>query len=549
MPTYLLTNESISANLWKMLETNPAYSQDLTTKAKVGKSAVCTYFRFIPATTNSTSGDFPDISQAKTGWRTNDPLDGKISAGTWTFKVAIYNDTKYGFSIKVAVRISKSSSADGTNATLIQVSESPNVLALPASAGAIVTDSWTWSGSEITFSNEFLFVEFRLHIEVAGTSTTCQCSFICDENPETREESVTTPTFTPRIPISFTEYIVANDFPTPYLSKPAKAEELVSKVEATQVVHVAKNYPEVMRKDGKSSTLVSKFIPLRVKRIFTFNKFSDATEIFHLEISELPNVRLSAGGIKLKHAGTYTNVTPYQSKPASATWSPTGVCFPYYTGLVFHIGTSTDSYLAQLDNSGFILFRCTAGTVVVPILDNYSYSTNGSVGTDSITLTSMQYVVFYKTAQPPSLGTYLTTSIENGTGFFIQIVLYGGAGTVSFYSNFGYGALKTTTTLFGNGWLSWEDDYLKYDDGKYLPPRYFRPQLAWNSRSTYYHAWVMAMGDPHFVPIYADDPNTTTNQIYDRIMRVLNAVEYYDYFGFSCIMEHHDTNHNLRNTL
>jgi len=197
MPTYLLTNEVISANLWKMLETNPAYSQDLTTKAKVGKSAVCTYFQFIPATTNSTAGDFPDISLAKKGWRTDSPINGKISAGTWTFKVAIYNDTRYGFRIKVAVRISKSANADGSNATLIDVSESPNVLTLPATAGSIVTDSWTYSGSDIAFSNEYLFVEFRLHIEASATNSTAQCTFICDEDPSVREESVTVPTIIP----------------------------------------------------------------------------------------------------------------------------------------------------------------------------------------------------------------------------------------------------------------------------------------------------------------------------------------------------------------
>jgi hypothetical protein len=257
MPTYLLTNEVISTNLWKMLETNPAYSQDLTTKAKVGKSAVCTYFQFIPATTNSTAGDFPSISLAKNGWRTDSPINGKISAGTWTFKVAIYNDTKYGFSIKVAVRISKSINADGSNATLIAVSESPNVLTLPATAGAIVTDSWTYSGSDIDFSNEYLFVEFRLHIEASATNSSAQCTFICDEDPSVREESVTVPTIIP--PPAVTKTIVAFDFPMSYLPKPVSSLELRSKVEGATITDIAKDFPIVVKEKGKQNELTSQF--------------------------------------------------------------------------------------------------------------------------------------------------------------------------------------------------------------------------------------------------------------------------------------------------
>jgi len=197
MPKYLLTNEVIATELWKMLETNPAYSEDLTTKAKVGKSAVCTYFKFRPGVLVDTSGDFPDISLAKSGWRTENPLTGAFIAGDWTFKVRLENDTKYSFSVKVAVRLTKSVNPDGSNATLIGVYESPNVLNLPASAGGSVSDSWTVSLPEITMSNEYLFAEYRIHIQVAGTSVSCQCSFACDEDPAVADESITTPTFMP----------------------------------------------------------------------------------------------------------------------------------------------------------------------------------------------------------------------------------------------------------------------------------------------------------------------------------------------------------------
>ncbi|MBU1173035.1 MAG: hypothetical protein KKD44_26025, partial [Proteobacteria bacterium] len=124
MTKYLLTNEVIATELLKLLTSNPAYSEDLTTKATVGKNAVCTYFKFRPAVTVIEAGDFPDISLAKSGWSI-ESANGSFASGTWTFKIRLENDVKYGFSVKVAVRLSKSANADGSNAALIIVSESP----------------------------------------------------------------------------------------------------------------------------------------------------------------------------------------------------------------------------------------------------------------------------------------------------------------------------------------------------------------------------------------------------------------------------------------
>jgi hypothetical protein len=216
MTKYLLTNEVIVTELWKILVTNPAYSEDLTTKASPGKAAVCTYYKFRPGVDNATAGDFPDIALAKSGWRTESALNGNFASGTWTFKVRLENTTKYGFSVKVAIRLSKSTNADGSNATLIIVSESPNVLALPASAGGSVSDTWTWSAPQITLSNEYLFAEYRIHIEVAGTSTTCECAFACDENPTVADESIETTTYTPTVPIpgQFNKLAYATEPPT-----------------------------------------------------------------------------------------------------------------------------------------------------------------------------------------------------------------------------------------------------------------------------------------------------------------------------------------------
>jgi len=199
MPKYLLTNMVIVIELWMMREVNPAYSEDLTTKATVGKSAVCTYFKFRCGVTITAAGDFPDIALAKSGWRTEAKLNGKFSAGAWIFRVRLESDTKYGFSVKVAVRLSRSVNDDGSGAVLIVVSESPNVIAIPAAAGGSVSDTWTWTAPEVTLTQEYLFAEFRIHIEVAGTSTTCRCSFACDEDPAVADESITTTAYTPTI--------------------------------------------------------------------------------------------------------------------------------------------------------------------------------------------------------------------------------------------------------------------------------------------------------------------------------------------------------------
>jgi len=59
---YLLTNEVVQTEIWKLLETNPEYSTDTTTKATVGTSPQCTYFKFRPGVTVTASGDFPELN-------------------------------------------------------------------------------------------------------------------------------------------------------------------------------------------------------------------------------------------------------------------------------------------------------------------------------------------------------------------------------------------------------------------------------------------------------------------------------------------------------
>lgn len=346
MTRYLLSNDALVTELWAAVETNPAYSQDLTTRATVAKNPAGTYFKYRPSVTVTATGNFPDIALAKSGWRlsayrlinllqnddkvlgigvgwvrqsqkvtlnatinkiqfflkkygtptgsisacirkvsddsiiatsttsldassltttyawydfafddvavneevrltvefsggnitnyvlvgyqstdvisgcisgyssgawtdwtTNDTtiqvyapseFNGSFAAGNWTFKVALYNQTKYGHAVKIAARLSRSINANGSNATLIgAVTESPNTITLAGTAGDIKTNTWTYNLGAVTLTNEYLFVEFRCVIVTPATNASAQHSFICDENPATRDESVTPTTFTP----------------------------------------------------------------------------------------------------------------------------------------------------------------------------------------------------------------------------------------------------------------------------------------------------------------------------------------------------------------
>jgi hypothetical protein len=211
MPTYLLTNQVIATELWAALETNPSYSQDLTTKATVAKNIAGTYFKYRPGVTVSATGDFPDIElNPKSGWRIGTTiLNGSFAAGNWTFKVALYNNTKYGHAVKIAARLSRSVNADGSSATLIgAVTESPNTITLADAAGDIQTDSWTYNPGVVTLTNEYLFVEYRCVIVTAATNNSAQHDFICDENPATRLEEIITTTFTPSGGVVAKKYII-----------------------------------------------------------------------------------------------------------------------------------------------------------------------------------------------------------------------------------------------------------------------------------------------------------------------------------------------------
>ena len=285
MTRYLLTSEVLATELWAALETNPAYSQNLTNIATVAKNAAGTYFKYRPGVTVTATGDFPAIANAKSGWRITNGIgntwvevapqlgvetiiyvlavlgtklyggtypngklyewngsnawvevapklgaetviyalavlgtklyggtnpngklllsnmgaafNGSFAAGNWTFKGALYNNTKYGHAVKIAARLSRSTNLTGANATIIgAVTENTTTTTLAASAGDIQTFTWTYNPGAVTLTNEYLFVEFRCVIVTAASNASANHSFIEDEDPATRDESVTPTTFT-----------------------------------------------------------------------------------------------------------------------------------------------------------------------------------------------------------------------------------------------------------------------------------------------------------------------------------------------------------------
>lgn len=62
-------------------------------------------------------------------------------------------------------------------------------------------------------------------------------------------------------PPAFVETIVAQRFPMRYLSKPVKAQELISTVEGVTITHTAKDFPETLLKKGTAQELRSKWEP------------------------------------------------------------------------------------------------------------------------------------------------------------------------------------------------------------------------------------------------------------------------------------------------
>jgi len=283
-------------------------------------------------------------------------------------------------------------------------------------------------------------------------------------------------------------------------------------------------------------------------KIFSFTKVASATEIFYLDVDQIPGVRISCGGIYLLHDGQYTKVDPYHAKPASPSFKADGYAVPYDKGLVFYLGNNTCSFLSQMDKTGFVLFRQVSGTVKVPLLDGYSYATTGTVSGGTVTLDSSQeYVLYYSSASPPSLGTWYTASIESGTGFKINIKKAGVTEYMPFYMNYGPSGDEAycNTTLTDNRISGCDWNMLKYPNAKVLLPTFLIFDLVWSSRGSYYQVCLLS-NSRYYLTTYLDDPQTTTNDNGDEVTTEIYKVVDGDWFGCSWKNDYCDSTHALR---
>jgi len=271
-------------------------------------------------------------------------------------------------------------------------------------------------------------------------------------------------------------------------------------------------------------------------KVFTINKISDEDEIFLAEINELDNVRVSAGGIKVLSGGSWNNITPYVSKPESPAQDRFSYPFVYKNGLIFIADYHTPEYIVQMDNRGFILVRALGDGVEVPKIDGYNYEHNGTDTGTTIQLNANQYALFYKDYKP-SIGTLLTSDIENGTGLKVTHITPNNV-TVEFYLNIGHGEFLSDRLNNKSG--------LKYNDDVVRPPYIPSLKVGWAVRSGYQHVHLLA---PYYsvnrTP-YLDDPNTVSNGVCDRIGRKIMIGEEGGYFIFAFEQDIHDTTRTKR---
>lgn len=257
MPTYLLTNEPTAyTSLWKMLETNPLWSSDLTTVGWGGKGETG-YQPLQPGVDTDGIALLASLPTAFTqkGWRTENPLNGTFAAGTWTFDAVCDGEKYANVDIALWARLWKSPNADGSGATALSdwIASATQTI---ADNQTDVVYSWTAELAELTLTNEYLFVEFCMQfVTASGDAAGASIDFTCDEMPDTTtRERVITTTFTP---IAVVETIVAKEFPMLYYA--ATPQELRSKVSGATVTSIAKDFPEALLKKGKASELRSKW--------------------------------------------------------------------------------------------------------------------------------------------------------------------------------------------------------------------------------------------------------------------------------------------------
>jgi len=198
MPVYLLTNEATDTYpLWKMLETNPAPSADLTSSVVFPKNSDVMDIVEPGVEVTATLTSLPTTFSQK-GWRTESKLNGDFDAGTWIFECVLDGGKYAGVDITLHARLWKSADPSGAGAVAIS-----NWISSPTQyidhGQTDVVFSWSVSLGSVSLSNEYLFIEFCLDVGPTLSSKAAGATilFTCDETPDTTtREQLTTPPFT-----------------------------------------------------------------------------------------------------------------------------------------------------------------------------------------------------------------------------------------------------------------------------------------------------------------------------------------------------------------
>ena len=107
-------------------------------------------------------------------WRSENTITGKFANTDWTFNFGFRSVTAaYAGRLKLAVRLYRSTNANGTGATEITAARVVSA-ATTANLSTTVdtTLSWTWTpGATHTFTAEYLFVQVGIEITSAGSAT------------------------------------------------------------------------------------------------------------------------------------------------------------------------------------------------------------------------------------------------------------------------------------------------------------------------------------------------------------------------------------------
>jgi len=200
-PTYLFTNEGTGyTSLWKMLETNPAPSSDLTTSVNFPKNEDVMAIVEPGVAVTAALTALPTTFSQK-GWRTGDPLTGDFDAGSWVVECVLDGHKYANVDITLHARLWKSGDPSGAGATALSDWFSSATQFIADKATDVIY-SWSVSLAALTLTDEYLFIEFCMDVgpTLSGDAAGATIYFTCDETPDTTtRELLTTPAFTPAI--------------------------------------------------------------------------------------------------------------------------------------------------------------------------------------------------------------------------------------------------------------------------------------------------------------------------------------------------------------